>query len=67
MSETPKNDKAREFRAGEIVRLNSGGPVMTVQAQDKGMVRVAWFAQSELLSGSIAAACLTLADAPDEE
>ena len=41
----------REFRTGDLVRLNSGGPVMTVwevERSEQGIVRTVWFVGEEL-------------------
>jgi uncharacterized protein YodC (DUF2158 family) len=38
---------AQAFKAGDIVRLKSGGPRMTLTSvDDRGYVRTAWFARA---------------------
>ena len=38
---------AQVFKAGDIVRLKSGGPSMTLTSMDdRGYVRTAWFADA---------------------
>ena len=55
------------FKVGDVVRLNSGGPAMTVSDQDKEMVTVSWFQRlpsdtphynSPLFQHIVPAACL---------
>ena len=38
----------QEIRAGDVVRLKSGGPAMTVEAIDDGVARVAWIDDKQL-------------------
>lgn len=56
-----------DFKAGELVKLVSGGPVMTVTRTSPrpGEVVCQWFAGKKLESGSFAQSSLAAAD-PDE-
>lgn len=38
----------REFDVGDVVRLKSGGPPMTVEAIEGGAARVVWFDDQHL-------------------
>jgi uncharacterized protein YodC (DUF2158 family) len=49
------------FRTGDVVRLKSGGPSMTVDHYKDGHVHCRWFSpEGELHSGSFVEACLVL-------
>lgn len=37
-----------QFRVGDLVRLKSSGPAMTVEGTDADAVHVAWFVGDEL-------------------
>lgn len=52
----------KEFEVGDIVRLKSGGPDMTVQRYDVGYeyYRCQWFAGKKLESGDFKPASLEL-------
>lgn len=50
-----------KFKLGDVVRLKSGGPTMTVTSIDRdGDVGVIWFLNGEIRSASILANCLDL-------
>ena len=47
-----------ELKAGDTVRLRSGGPLMTVLEERESVVRCAWFQGKENREGSFPAAAL---------
>ena len=49
---------AREFVAGDVVVLKSGGPPMTVQDHAPDGVRCLWFDEAEMCSGTFVEATL---------
>ena len=57
-----KNDPARPFVTGDIVRLKSGGPLMTVERLldfvDPIQVECQWFASKKLQNGRFPPAAL---------
>ncbi len=50
----PKSDRCRPFMPGDIVRLRSGGPRMTISCADSshGRIECSWFARSSRCSGN---------------
>ena len=52
------------FAVGDVVRLNSGGPLMTISAASKdgngGDCQAIWFRNDEKAFASFPARCLTL-------
>lgn len=51
-------DIEEPLRVGELVRLRSGGPVMTVSKVEEGMVRVNWHDKSGMVQGDSLAPAL---------
>jgi uncharacterized protein YodC (DUF2158 family) len=51
-----------EFKPGDLVQLKSGGPKMTVQTEDRGVVKCQWFAGTKLESGLFSPDSLRAAD-----
>jgi uncharacterized protein YodC (DUF2158 family) len=56
--------KARPFKIGDTVTLNSGGHLMTVLTFERGGVTCAWSVKSDIKSKSFPAAALVKADKP---
>jgi uncharacterized protein YodC (DUF2158 family) len=52
------------YKAGELVVLKSGGPVMTVTSENYGTIQCQWFAGKKLESGHFPAVSL---ERPKEE
>ena len=50
----------KQFTPGEIVRLRSGSPSMTVERTSGRMVECAWFVDGQLRTGSFDADALTI-------
>lgn len=50
----------KQFTPGEIVRLRSGSPCMTVERASGRMVECAWFVDGQLRTGSFDADALTI-------
>ena len=48
-----------KFKIGDVVRLNSGGPAMTVTCVDSDRVTCAWFDEAIYRDGTFHPACLT--------
>lgn len=60
----------RKLRVGDTVRLNSGGPLMTVTetSADRSSTDVAWFADNELKSsGMVPEKCLVYVECPHDK
>jgi uncharacterized protein YodC (DUF2158 family) len=51
--------KGKRFRAGETVRLNSGGPNLAVIASRDDKVTVEWQAEGETKRHTLPAACFS--------
>lgn len=58
---TPKKGA---FKAGETVKLNSDGPLMTVLSIDRNGVNCAWSVKGDIKEKSFPAVALTKADRP---
>ena len=59
--------KGSEFQSGDIVRLKSGGPNMTVRHLDSfGNYFCQWFSGSKLQSGNFDPGSLEIAPEPEE-
>jgi uncharacterized protein YodC (DUF2158 family) len=52
------------FRTGDVVRLNSGGPRMTVDRCDGGLVHCSWYDNNEKKMDIFEAATLQLVGEP---
>ena len=50
----------KQFTPGEIVRLRSGSPSMTVERMSGRLVDCAWFVDGKLRTGSFDADALTI-------
>ena len=50
----------KQYSPGEIVRLRSGSPSMTVERTSDRMVECAWFVDGQLRTGSFDADALTI-------
>ena len=50
----------KQYSPGEIVRLRSGSPSMTVERTSGRMVECAWFVDGQLRTGSFDADALTI-------
>ena len=50
----------KQFTPGEIVRLRSGSPSMTVERTSGRLVECAWFVDGRLRAGSFDADALTI-------
>lgn len=50
----------KQFTPGEIVRLRSGSPSMTVERTSDRMVECAWFVDGQLRTGSFDADALMI-------
>ena len=50
----------KQFTPGEIVRLRSGSPSMTVERTSGRLVDCAWFVDGQLRAGSFDADALTI-------
>ena len=50
----------KQYSPGEIVRLRSGSPSMTVERTSDRMVDCAWFVDGQLRTGSFDADALTI-------
>ena len=50
----------KQFTPGEIVRLKSGSPCMTVERCSGRLVECAWFVDGRLRTGSFDADALTI-------
>lgn len=50
----------KQYSPGEIVRLRSGSPSMTVERTSGRMVECAWFVDGQLRNGSFDADALTI-------
>ena len=50
----------KQFTPGEIVRLKSGSPCMTVERTSGRLVECAWFVDGQLRTGSFDADALTI-------
>lgn len=50
----------KNFNPGEIVRLRSGSPSMTVERSSGRLVECAWFVDGQLRTGSFDADALTI-------
>ncbi|WP_442963255.1 YodC family protein [Pseudomonas sp.] len=50
----------KQFTPGEIVRLRSGSPSMTVERSSGRLVECAWFVDGRLRTGSFDADALTI-------
>ncbi len=59
---TPKKGA---FKAGEIVKLNSDGPLMTILSIGRNGVKCAWSVKGDIKEKSFPAVALTKADKPD--
>lgn len=55
-----------EFKTGDLVKLKSGGPTMTVQSVVDDRVYCQWFAGSKLDSGSFPRESLVRAEENDK-
>jgi len=53
------------FKAGETVKLNSGGPLMTILSIDGNDVKCAWSVKSDIKEKRFPAIALTKADTPE--
>lgn len=51
---------AHDIKIGDVVRLKSGGPAMTVQSIEEGKIWVAWFAGEAISRGCFPLAALDL-------
>ena len=54
----------KDFTVGDVVRLKSGGHLMTVASIDKGSVTCDWSVRGDVKSKSFPAAELETADSP---
>jgi uncharacterized protein YodC (DUF2158 family) len=54
----------RKFKVGDVVRLNAGGPKMTVEGFDESVVVCIWFTEDHgmLRNGRFVKAALTLVE-----
>lgn len=59
--------KVPTFKSGDIVRLNSGGPRMTVKEYKFGTVVCQWFTGGKLQEGVFAEASIKLSLKKEEE
>lgn len=50
----------KNFNPGEIVRLRSGSPSMTVERSSGRLVECAWFVDGQLRTGTFDADALTI-------
>ena len=50
----------KQYSPGDIVRLRSGSPSMTVERTSDRMVECAWFVDGQLRTGSFDADALTI-------
>ena len=60
----------KKLKVGDIVRLNSGGPLMTVTetSNDRSSTDVAWFAADEFQSTTmIPETCLVFVERPNDK
>ncbi len=64
MSDAAKAPEMGEFKAGEVVKLNSDGPLMTVLSIDGDEVKCAWAVKGDIKEKSFPAAALTKAVRP---
>ena len=51
---------ANDFKKGDVVVLKSGGPCMTVESINAGMIDCVWFLDKKTLRGSFPAEVLEL-------
>jgi uncharacterized protein YodC (DUF2158 family) len=56
--------KRARFKAGETVKLNSDGPLMTILSIDRNGVKCAWSMKGDIKEKSFPAVALTKADRP---
>jgi uncharacterized protein YodC (DUF2158 family) len=56
------SESKQKFRPGDIVQLKSGGPIMTVDTEEKSEIGCLWFAESELRNGRFSPTSLKLAE-----
>lgn len=52
------------FKIGETVKLNSGGPLMTILSIDRNGVKCAWSVKSDIKEKCFPSVALTKADRP---
>jgi uncharacterized protein YodC (DUF2158 family) len=57
--------KKSTFKAGETVKLNSGGPLMTILSIDRNGVKCAWSVKDDIKEKSFPSVALTKADRPE--
>jgi uncharacterized protein YodC (DUF2158 family) len=64
MAKARRGSGKSKLKVGARVRLNSGGPTMTLDVIDKGQATCVWFIKQEQKSRKFSLASLTRADAP---
>jgi uncharacterized protein YodC (DUF2158 family) len=52
------------FSVGDVVRLKSGGPVMTIRLIEKDIAQCVWFEQTKKMEGAFSIYTIERVDAP---
>lgn len=55
---------SNQFKAGDVVRLNSGGPIMTIQEVEGDQVFCVWFDKTKQMHGRFPAVTIKLYTPP---
>ena len=59
--------REEKYKTGDLVKLRSGGPVMTVQSLNSDLVRCLWFAGKKLEEGYFQVESLEPADKEEKK